>query len=295
MCIYIFFVGINYTENVQIFYFRYGIYAKGEKDNLKLILNRSFGCGVTLEELSATLSLPSCNIDKTEFFQNIDKQLCLTHCSQSCHTQEDNLKFKKLFDVLTDMCNARDNYEDALQHGIVQSIDYISDDFNAYLKANYLITLTLIFLRLWQTRSEPCDEANSSEKNTLMRDIFTNKTVLKIDERVISQEVLQFTLTHMPRLKCIIEDQDEKNNITVYDLLDGYRNLNSKLVFKWRLKNEPLPTFTNENLIKKYGYQETLTYGYYLKEGRPNMALHSLTHAQAKLLGNVSSHRFVYS
>ncbi|XP_071562080.1 spatacsin isoform X1 [Temnothorax nylanderi] len=270
---------------------RYGIYTKEEKDDLKLILNRSFGCGITLEELSTILSLASCNIDKTEFLQSIDQQLCLTHCSQNCHTEEDSLKVKKLFNALTDMCNARDNYEDALLHGIVESIDYISDDFNAYLKANYLVNLTLIFLRLWQTRSALCNEANSSGRNTLIRDIFTNKTVLKIDTRVVSQEVLQSTLAHMPRLQCIIEDQSEKDDITVYDLLDGYRNLNSKFLFKWRFKNEPLPTFTNENLIKKYGYQETLTYGYYLKEGRPNMAVHSLTHAQAKLLGNVSSHR----
>ncbi|XP_011880163.1 PREDICTED: spatacsin isoform X2 [Vollenhovia emeryi] len=269
----------------------YGIYTKEEKSNLKSILNRSFGCGIALEELGAILSLASCNIDKTEFLQSIDQQLCLTHCSQSCHTQEDNLKVKKLFNVLTDMCNVRDNHEDALLRGIVESIDYISDDFNAYLKENYLVNLALIFLRLWQTRSSLCNEANSSERNTLMRDIFTNKIVLKIDTRVISQQVLQCTLMHMPRLQSIIENQNDKDDITVYDLLDGYRNLNSKFLFKWRFKNEPLPTFTNENLIKKYGHQETLTYGYYLKEGRPNMAVHSLTHAQAKLLGNVSSHR----
>ncbi|XP_039304859.1 spatacsin isoform X2 [Solenopsis invicta] len=277
----------NLTKNYLC---RYGIYTKEEKSDLKSILNRSFGCGITLEELSTILSLPSCNIDKTEFFQNIDQQLCLTHCSQSSHTQEDDLKLKKLFYVLTDMCNARNNYEDALLHGIVESIDYISDDFNDYLKTNYLVTLALIFLQLWQTQSALCNEANSSEKNTLMRDIFTNKTVLKIGTRVISQEVLQAALTHIPRLQCIIENRNETDDITVYDLLDGYRNLNSKLLFKWRFKNEPMPTFSSENLIKKYGYQETLTYGYYLKEGRPNLAVHSLTRT-TKLLGNVSSHR----
>lgn len=262
-----------------------------------MILNRSFGCGITLKKLSEILSLASCNIDKTEFLQSIDQQLCLIHCSQSCHTQEDNLKLKKLFNVLTDMCNTRDNYEDALLHGIVESIDYISDDFDVYLKENYLVSLTLIFLRLWQMRSALDNKANSLEKNTLIRDIFTNKIVLKIDTRVISQEVLQSILTHMPTLQSIIEDQDKKEDITVYDLLDGYKNLNSKLLFKWRFKNEPMPTFTSENLIKKYGYQETLTYGYYLKEGRPNMAAFSLTHTQTKLrnIGNVSSHRFVYS
>ncbi|XP_036147229.1 spatacsin isoform X2 [Monomorium pharaonis] len=270
---------------------RYGIFTKEEKNDIKLILNRFFGCGITLEELSKILSLASCNIDKTEFLQSVDEQLCLTHCSQSCHTPEDNLKLKKLYNALTDMCDARNNYEDAILHGITESIDYISDDFNGYLKTNYLVSWALIFLRLWQMRNTLCNEASSSEKNTLMRDIFTNKTVLNIDTRIIPQEVLQSALTHIPSLQSIIEDRNEINDITVYDLLDGYRNLNSKLLFKWRFKNEPMPTFTNENLIKKYGYQETLTYGYYLKEGRPNMAVHSLTCGQAKLFGNVSSHR----
>jgi len=279
---------------IYFYYFRYGIYTKEEKNDSQLILNRSFGCGITLKELNEILSLASCNINKTEFLQSIDQQLCLAHCSQNCQTQEDNVKLEKLYNALTNMCNARDNYEDALLHGIVESIDYISDDFNAYLKTNYLVSLTLIFLRLWQARNASCNEANSSEKITL-RDIFTNKAVLKIGNRVISQEVLQSTLAHLPTLQCIFEDQSEKDDITVYDLLDGYKNLNAKAFFKWRFNNEPMPSFTNENLIKKYGHQETLTYGYYLKEGRPNMALHCLTHAQAKLPGNVSPHRFVHS
>ncbi|XP_018364335.1 PREDICTED: spatacsin isoform X1 [Trachymyrmex cornetzi] len=270
---------------------RYGIFTIEEKNDLQLILNRSFGCGITLEELSTKiLSLASSNINKTEFLQNIDYQLCLIDCSQNCDTQEDTLKLKKFFNVLTDMCNARNNYEDALIHGIVGSIDYLSDDFNDYLKTNYLVSLALIFLQSWQMQNALCHNTKSLEKNTLMRDIFTNKTVLKIDTRVISQEVLQCTLRHVPELQYIIEDQSKKDDITVYDLLDGYRNLNSKSAFKWRFKNELMPIFTNEKLVKTYGHQETLTYGYYLKEGRPNMAVYHL-HAQAKLLGNVSSHR----
>lgn len=278
-----------------IYYFRYGIYIKKEKNDLKLILNRSFGCGITLEELDTILSLPSCNIDKTEFLRNVDQQLCLTHCSQECHTEEDNLKLTQLFNVLTDMCNAKDHYEDALIRGIVESINFISDDFNAYLKTNYLASLALIFLRFSQMRSALGNEANTSEKSKLMRDIFTNKVVLKIGEHVISQEVLQFALAHIPNMQGIIEDQTKKDDITVYELLNGYKNLNAKQFFKWRFKNEPMPAFTNENLIKKYGHQEILTYRYYLKEGRPNMAAYTLEYAQVKLLGNVSSQRFVFS
>ncbi|KAL6426524.1 hypothetical protein ACFW04_009151 [Cataglyphis niger] len=270
---------------------KYGIYIKKERNDFKLILNRSFGCGTTLEELDTILSLPFCNIDKTEFLRNVDQQLCLTHCSQECHTEEDNLKLTQLFNVLTEMCNAKDHYEDALIRGIVESINFISDDFNAYLKTNYLASLTLIFLRFSQMRSALDNETNTSEKSKLMRDIFTNKVVLKIGEHVISQEVLQFALAHIPNMQCIIEDQTEKDDITVYELLDGYKNLNAKQFFKWRFKNEPMPAFTNENLIKKYGHQEILTYRYYLKEGRPNMAAYTLEYTQAKLLGNVSSQR----
>ncbi|EZA52114.1 Spatacsin [Ooceraea biroi] len=189
------------------------------------------------------------------------------------------------------MCNTRDHHEDALTRGIVESIDYISDDFDVYLKKDYLTSLTLIFLRLWQMRST-YNEANTSVKKKLIRDIFTSKVDLQIDDaHVISQDALQSTLTHVPTLQRIIEDQSETNEITVYELLDGYRNLNTKLLFKWRFKNEPLPSFTSESLIKKYGHQETLTYGYYLKEGRPNMAAHSLKRVQAKLLGNISAQR----
>lgn len=263
---------------------------------MKLILNRLFGSGITLEEywLSAILSLTFCNIHKVDFLSNIDQQLCLMHCTQKCHTQEDNLKLAELFNVLTDMCNTKDCHENALIHGIVESINYISDDFNAYLKANYLINLTLIFLQLWQTRKVLYNERNTLEESRLMRDIFANKDGLKVNERIIAQEVLQFTLAHVPILQSIIQDQTKKDEITIYELLNGYKNINTKLLFKWRLKNEDMPTFASENLMKKYGYKETLTYGYYLKEGRPNMAAHSLKHAQAKLLGNVSSQRFAY-
>lgn len=259
------------------------------------MLNRSFACGITLEEFNTILSLSPCNIDKIRFLQTIDQQLCLTHCSQKCYTQEDNTKFAKLFNVLTDMCNIQRNYEDALIHGIVESINYLSNDFNVFLKTDYLTSLTLIFLRIWQMKSALYNEKNTLIENKIIRDMFLNKTVLKFDTHVISQEVLQFILTQIPILRYVIEEQIKKDDITMYELLDGFKNLNIKFLFKWRFKNESIPTFTSENLIKQYGYKETLTYGYYLKESRPNIAAHSLKHAQAKLLGNVSSQGFVFT
>ncbi|XP_014476874.1 PREDICTED: spatacsin [Dinoponera quadriceps] len=271
---------------------RYGVCIKKEEDDLKLILSRFFSSGITLEELSETvLPLASCNIHKTEFLQTVDRQLCLTHCAQKCHTPEENSKFAELYDVLTDMCNTQNCHEDVLIRGIVKSIDYISDDLADYLKANYLISFALIFLQLWRRRNMLCNETNSFVENRLIRDTFANPDGLSVNAHIIPQEVLQHTLTRAPALQYIIEDRPKKTEITVYELLDGYKNLNTKLLFKWRFRSEPMPTFASENLIKKYGYEETLTYGYYLKEGRPNMAVHSLKHAQAKLLGNVSSQR----
>lgn len=278
-----------------VIFIRYGVYVEEEKNDLKLILNRFFGSGITSEKLETILSLTSCNVHKVNFLQTIDQQLCLMHCPQKFHTREDNLKLVELFNVLTDMCNAKEQYENALIHGIVESINFISDDFNAYLKENYLISLTLIFLQLWQTKNVICNEANTLEECRLMQGIFTKKSNLKINEQVlIPQEVLQLVLAHIPILQSIIEDQTKKNEITMYELLDGFKNLNTKLLFKWRFKNEDMPAFTSENLIKKHGYRETLTYNFYLKEGRPNMAAHCLKHAQAKLLGNLSSQRFAY-
>lgn len=258
-----------------------------------MILNRFFGCGITLKKLNTTLSLASCNIDKTKLLQAINQQLCLSRCSQEYHTQTDNLKLIQLFNTLSNMCNVQDHYEDALVRGIIESIDYISNDFNGYLKENYLICLALIFLQLSRNREELTAEMVPSIKSNLIRDILTSKDGLKINEHVISPEVIQSTLMHVPVLQCIIEDQTKKDEITMYELLDGYKNLKTNLLFKWRFKNESMPSFSNENLVKKYGYKETLTYGYYLKEGRPNMAAHSLKYAQAKLLGNVSSQRLV--
>lgn len=265
-----------------------------EENDLKLILNRVFGCGITLEEFSTNiLSLDSCNIDRTGFLQTVNQQLCLTHCSQECPTQEDNVKLLKLFNVLTDMCNTQDRHEDALTDGIVESINYLSDDFNEYLKSNYLLTITLILLKISQMRSEVRNDDDSVHNHEeLIRDVFTNNRILKIGEHELSQEVVQSTLANIPTLQSVIE-REIIDDITVYDLLDGFQNVNAKLLFKWRFKNEPLPTFTREDLVKKYGHKETLTYGYYLKEGRPHMAAHSLFHAQAKLFGNVFSQRFV--
>ncbi|KAG7198542.1 hypothetical protein KM043_005909 [Ampulex compressa] len=211
---------------------RYGVFTRNERENIKLILARIYGTAITLEEFETILSRKSCNINKTEFLEAIDRESCLMHCLSDTSTEED------------------------------------------------------------KTRSENITpEGNTEAPEDTLRCMFTKQSGLEIGGKMISYEVLQNTLKKVPILQYVIENEKEKDDLTMYELLDGYKNFNVKQFFKWRFNNEAMPHFSDESLVKKYGYKERLTYGYYLKEGRPNMAIHSLKHIERKLFANVSSHR----
>lgn len=245
---------------------------------------------MTISEFNTILSYKSCNINKTEFMKKIDKELCLAHCLSETSTQEDETKIIELYDVLTKMCENQEPLQDILTEGIFKTIYYLSDDVTEYLKQNYLIVLVLIFL--YQSReSAICNQDKDTVlKEITLKNIFTSKNPLQLCNYDISNEVLQNTLKQVPILESIIK-KEPKNKVTMYELLDGYKNLNVKQLYKWRFNNEPMPHFSNDTLVKKYGYTEDLTYKYYLKEARPNMAIFSLKHSQGKVIGNVSSRR----
>ncbi|XP_076620109.1 spatacsin isoform X1 [Colletes latitarsis] len=263
---------------------RYGIFVQREKQDIKLILARIFGSAITLSEFNTILLHKTCNINKTDFFQIIDKELCLAHCLTEEHTQEDEFRLLELFDILKQMCESQEHVEDILIEGIFKTINYLSDDINEFLKQNYLVVLVLIFSYLSKENI-----ANNKNEN-ILKSIFTSEDDLQLGAYSISNEVLQNTLRHVPILQNIIENKPKKE-VTIYQLLDGYKNLNVKQLFKWRLNNEEMPHFSDETLIKKYGHTEALTYEYYLKEARPNMAILSLKHSQRKLVKSVSSRR----
>ncbi|XP_050480517.1 spatacsin isoform X1 [Bombus huntii] len=269
---------------------RYGVFVEREQRDVKLLLARIFASAMTIAEFNTILSYKSCNINKTEFMKKIDKELCLAHCLSETSTQEDETKIIELYDVLTKMCENQEPLQDILTEGIFKTIYYLSDDVTEYLKQNYLIVLVLIFS--YQSReSAICNQDKGTVlKKITLKSIFTSKNPLQLCNYDISNEVLQNTLKQVPILESIIK-KEPKNKVTMYELLDGYKNLNVKQLYKWRFNNEPMPHFSNETLVKKYGYTEDLTYKYYLKEARPNMAIFSLKHSQGKLIGNVSSRR----
>ncbi|KAF3424657.1 hypothetical protein E2986_01902 [Frieseomelitta varia] len=261
---------------------RYGIFIEKEQRDVKLLLARIFGSAMTISEFNTILSYKSCNINKTEFMKKIDKELCLAHCLSETNTEKDKTKIAELYDALTKMCECQEEFQDILIDGIFKTIYYFSDDVAEYLEQNYLIVLVLILLYL--SRESTIYNKN---KNTVPKE---NKTDLQLCGYSISNEVLRNTLKQVPILESIIEKKPKKE-VTVYELLDGYENLNVKQLYKWRFNNEPMPHFSNEILVKMYGYTEVLTYEYYLNQARPNMAIFSLKHSQGKLIGNVSSRR----
>ncbi|KZC04326.1 PREDICTED: spatacsin [Dufourea novaeangliae] len=269
---------------------RYGIFVEKEKQDIKLTLARICGSAMTLSEFDTVLSRETCNINKTEFLQTVDKELCLAHCLNDTSTQQDRIKVENLLDTLTKMCNSQEQCEDTLIEGIFGTIHYLSDDMNEFLKQNYLIVLVLIFLNLSKGNVADIHNTNNEMKESVLKNIFKGTDNLQLGAYSISNEILQSTLKHVPILQHIIENTPKKE-ATMYELLDGYKNLNVKQLLKWRFNNEPMPHFSSETLVKKYGHVEALTYEYYLKEARPNMAILSLKHSQRKLVKGVSSRR----
>ncbi|PBC28068.1 Spatacsin [Apis cerana cerana] len=267
---------------------RYGIFVKKEQQDVKLLLARIFGNAISISEFNTILSYKSCNINRNEFMSRIDKELCLARCLNQINIQEDEIKIAELYDALTKMCESQD--QNMLIEGIFKTIFYLSDDTIEYLKENYLIVLVLIFSYLSKENAMYNQNKNTTMKQNILRDIFINKNGLQLCDYNISNEILQKTLEQISILKSIIEKK-QKKEVTIYELLDGYKNLNIKRLYKWRFNNESMPYFSNETLVKKYGYTEALTYEYYLKEARPNMAIFSLKHSQGKLIGNISCRR----
>lgn len=269
---------------------RHGVFERKEKRDTKLLLRRIFGSALTLSELNIILSRETCNINKTEFLQSIDKELCVARCSNETDSQEEKVKVAELFDALTNMSESQDHCEDTLIEGTFKTIHYLSDDVDEYLKQNYLIVLVLLFSYLSKDSVANNQYKDTDIKGDILKSIFTSKDNLQLGTYSISSEALQNTLKHVPILQHIIEDKPKKE-VTMYELLDGYKNLNVKQLFKWRFNNEPMLHFSNETLVKSYGHTEALTYEYYLKEARPNMAIFSLKHSQGKVIRSVSSRR----
>lgn len=248
---------------------------------MKLILSRLLGECISLADFQKILSKPLCNVDKKNFFSKLDIVGLSRNYVEDSEIQKLNAKNIKLFDSLKGMCSSTNNYKDFLELGIVETINYLSNGAIQFLKQHPILCFTLIFLHYSKCKQD------SSEMT--LREIFDNEAGLTTKTITLPKTALDAVLYSLPHLKNEIEPKLIKNNITMYQLLDGYRKFNSRRFFKWRLKNGMMPDFFNENLSRKFGHKEELGYINYLKEARPNMAANILWLQQGNSTGGISS------
>lgn len=264
-----------------MFFNRYGIFITKERNDVKLILSRLFGECITVNDFEKILAQPSCNIDKQNFLSKLDVVGLSRNYFKDNEIQNIDLKNKKLYDSLKDMCNTTNNYKQVLELGIIETVNYLSDDFVQYLRQNPIISFTLIFLHY--------SECIAISKETNLKEMFNNGTGLVTKRLTLPKDILDSVIFYLPYLKSEVDPKRTKNNITMYQLLDGYKQFNSTTFFKWRLRNGTMPDFLNENLVKKFGHKEKLSYINYLKEARPHMAANILRLQQEQSAGGISA------
>lgn len=64
--------------------------------------------------------------------------------------------------------------------------------------------------------------------------------------------------------------------------------LNRIIECDFRIKDEEFPHFSSEKLSAKYGHNVTLSYMYYLKQGRPSIAVNVFIVDQLRLHRKIS-------
>ena len=249
-------------------------------------MSRLFNNSTTPSAFHSILSKESCNINKYDFLQKLDAvKYSRIHLDDG--TQKSDAKNKKLWDTLSEMCHENSESLEVFEQAILQTIFYISEDPAEFLKENHVIVFTLILLQDLKKQLS-IDDGTVPMKNSL-KELFMAEDGLRIGHMMIPKELLQNILDRLPDLKTEIEGKSLQNCVTMYQLLDGYKKLDSSRVFKWRQKNKKMPNFFSEYLVNKYGHKEKLTYMNYLKESRPNMAFSILCRQNEKPLSSFSS------
>lgn len=236
---------------------------------------------MTTSDFQNILSKKFCNVDKDKFFAKLDTLGLSRNYQENSDIENLDVNTKNLFDSIKKVCDSHSNYKESLEHGVVETINYLSSDVNQFLKQNPIISFTLVFLHYSMCKK-------SSSQITL-KDIFKGDSELKTKTLTLTKDVLESVIFNLPMLKNEIDSKVSKNHITMYQLLDGYQKFNSSNFFKWRVKNGIMPSFFNDNLVKKYGHKEKLSYINYLKEARPNMAVNILRLQQERMAGGISS------
>ncbi|XP_015111289.1 spatacsin isoform X2 [Diachasma alloeum] len=255
---------------------KYGIFINKERSDVKLTLARFFSAEITPKNFDGILSKSSCNLDKEEFSRKRHSILFYQNEENSderlyCQDQELLRSLRKL--------NDSENSVRGLITGICQTIHKISDNPQEYLKNESLLTFYLIFLAYLESKAR---RDNKDEESPTFEEFLTTKTNLTVEDIEIPSGMIAELLQKIPYLKNCLENKEKENDITMYQLLDGLRNLNIHELFRWRFEKEQMPNFANASLIKKYGHKEKLNYKYYLKEARPSMAAYVLLNPEGK-------------
>lgn len=200
--------------------------------------------------------------------------------------QESDAKIRSLCISLESAISDSTAY-DTFEKSIWSTVDYLSDNAVEYLKENPLVLLSIIFAehrRTFTSKEEPLGQKLS------LQDIFIRDTDLQLCSGIcISKEVLQKTLDKFPHLQKAVRGESVAQDVSMYQLLNGFENFNAARGFAWRKKMAQMPTFFNEYLVNRYGHKEKLTYVNYLKQGRPNMAARLLVYDQKKFHLDISS------
>lgn len=255
---------------------KYGIFISKERSNMKLILARFFSAEVLPVDFDTILAKSSCNLDKNEFSRKRHSILFYQNeenSSESLYAQD-----MELLKSLQRLNNSEDNVKDLIP-AICLTIHKISDNPQEYLKSEPILMFYLILLKYLESEGK---NKSDDEKSPKFEDFLTSEVGVTVENIVISPEMIGELLDKIPYLKDCLENKKKESDITMYQLLDGYRNLNVQELFKWRFENEPMPHFGNATLIKKYGHKEKLNYKYYLKEARPSMAAYALLNPEGK-------------
>ncbi|XP_043283377.1 spatacsin [Venturia canescens] len=256
----------------------YGIFTKKERQDVKLLLSRMFSNCKTPNEFMGIFSRENCNVDRELFEKELFSILYNRNASESSLQENVEPREKKLLELLLEISEESAENELILQRAILENIAMLSSDFEGCLRDNPLIVVSLVYLEY---------RIRKRDNEFELKEIF--KTGMKIDSRIVSAELICEILGHFPYLIRSLAEDVKPNDVTIYQLLNGYENLDVQRLFKWRYRKEPMPSFTSENLIKKYGRKEKLTYVYYLKESRPTMAAYVLQKQQDKKRDGLSS------
>lgn len=259
---------------------------KKEQHDIKLTLSRFIGASVTPSQFKSILSKQSCILNADDFTEKIHSILYYQTVNKDEINHKLYLKDRKLLDIFHSIHEVETIDQIVFNRAICQTIHHVSDNFDQFLEDNPLITL---YLSLSECKNNFMKKGeNNGITLPTLKDIINNEDGLIIEDYTINSEILG-KLKNLPYLKDAIEDISQREDINMYQFLHGYKNLDVHELFKWRQRNDTIPNFTNEHLIKKYGHKEKLTYKYYLKEGRPSMAAYILQNSHSKMRNSLSA------